>query len=119
MNAILERKKRLKQREKKRLEEKEVRSHYRQRDAAAPEWEWTGWRSGAAARRNGARSGRGRGVEAHPAEHVHAMGQRAPEDGGQAHHQPRDGPLGRTETHRSRRGAVRKTPPETQQKAHV
>jgi len=35
--------------------------------------------------------GRGRALEAHPAEHVHTMGQRTPKDGRQGHWQPGNG----------------------------
>jgi len=51
--------------------------------------------------------GRGRALEAHTTEHVHAMGQRAPKDGRQGHRKSGNGPGRRAPVDRPHRGAQR------------
>lgn len=63
--------------------------------------------------------GRGCALEAHPAEHVHAMGQRASENGGQGHRQPGDRLGRRVAIDRAHRGAQRQTVAQAQQAALV
>lgn len=69
--------------------------------------------------RYGTRTGRRRAVEENPAEHVHQVGQRAPEDGREAHREPGDRPQWWTQTHHPHRGAVGQEAAETQQETLV
>lgn len=63
--------------------------------------------------------GRGRALEAHPAEHVHAMGQRAPQGGRHGGGQPGDGPGRRAPADCAHRGAQRQAAAQAQQAADV
>lgn len=58
-------------------------------------------------------------MEADTAEHLHPVGQRAPEDHRQEHCQPGVRPVGRAEADRPDRGAVAEAHEQTQQTAHV
>lgn len=66
-----------------------------------------------------ARAGRGRAVEADPAEHLHAMGQRAAEGGEQAHRRPGMRPVRRSPAGQPHRGALAEAAAQAQPAAHL
>lgn len=56
-------------------------------------------------------------METYPAEHFHAVGKRAPEDGPEDHLELGDGPVGRSSADSPGRGPVRSPAAEAQQEA--
>ena len=58
-------------------------------------------------------------MEADPEEHLHALGERAPQDRQQTHRRPVHRPRRRSEVDRARRGAQRQEVPQVQQEADL